>query len=183
MTPPINIMSASAESTTRIGFAIGQSAQPGDVFLLTGELGTGKTCLTQGIAEGVGISGHTKSPTFVLMTQYEGNVTVYHADLYRIDDPSETLDIGLIEQLEGDGICIVEWADKAEEIFPEECLWINLSYYNAKDEPNESNSLTGTMEPKNIENLRKIIIYQGSSRYRKLIDRLSNIADPEVKIL
>jgi tRNA threonylcarbamoyladenosine biosynthesis protein TsaE len=183
MTPTINIISTSAESTTRIGFVIGQSAQSGDVFLLTGELGAGKTCLTQGIAEGVGISGHTRSPTFVLMTQYEGNVTIYHADLYRINDPSEAWDIGLIEQLTGDGICIVEWADKAEEIFPEECLWINLGYYNDRYELDESNGRTSTMDSKNTENLRKIVIYQSSSRYSKLIDRLSNIADPEVKII
>lgn len=183
MTPKINIISTSAESTTRIGFAIGESAQPGDVFLLTGELGAGKTCLTQGIAEGVGISGHTRSPTFVLMTQYKGNITIYHADLYRIDDPSEAWDIGLIEQLTGDGICIVEWADKAEEIFTQECLWINLSHYNDKYGLDESNGLTGTMDPKNTENFRKIVIYQSSSRYNTLIDRLSNITDQEVKII
>ncbi|MEC9308991.1 MAG: tRNA (adenosine(37)-N6)-threonylcarbamoyltransferase complex ATPase subunit type 1 TsaE [Chloroflexota bacterium] len=183
MTPTINIISASAESTTRIGFAIGQSAQSGDVFLLTGELGAGKTCLTQGIAEGVGISGHTRSPTFVLMTQYKGNITIYHADLYRIDDPSEAWDIGLIEQLTGDGICIVEWADKAEEIFPEECLWINLSYYKDINGVDESNSLTGAIDPKSTENLRKIVIYQSSSRYSNLVNRLSNITDTEVKII
>jgi len=183
MTPEINIISTSAEATTRIGFAIGESAQSGDVFLLTGELGAGKTCLTQGIAEGVGISGHTRSPTFVLMTQYKGNITIYHADLYRIDDPSEAWDIGLIEQLTGDGICIVEWADKAEEIFTQECLWINLSHYNDKYGLDESNGLTSTMDPKNTENFRKIVIYQSSSRYNTLIDRLSNITDTEVKII
>jgi tRNA threonylcarbamoyladenosine biosynthesis protein TsaE len=183
MTPTIKIISKSAESTRRIGFTMGQTARSGDVFLLTGELGAGKTCLTQGIAEGVGISGHTRSPTFVLMTQYEGNITIYHADLYRIDDPREVWDIGLIEQLTGDGICVVEWADKAEEIFSEDCLWINLSYYNNKHELDELNGLTSTMEPENTENLRKLVIYQSSSRYSKLIDRLSNIADPEVMII
>jgi tRNA threonylcarbamoyladenosine biosynthesis protein TsaE len=171
MDSTINIISTSSESTRRIGFAIGESAH-------SGELGAGKTCLTQGIAEGVGISGHTRSPTFVLMTQYTGNLTVYHADLYRINNPSEAWDIGLIEQLTGEGICIVEWADKAEEIFPEECLWINLSYYTSQ---NESKSSANTVEFKNTKNLREILIYPSSPRYNTLVRRLSNIANDEIE--
>ena len=128
MEQSLNIITTSPEATERLGRVIGQNAQQGDIFLLTGELGSGKTCLTQGIANGAGVQGHTRSPTFVLMTQYQGRMMVYHADLYRINDPLEAWDIGLYEQLTSDGISIVEWADKAIEIFPDNSLWINLGY-------------------------------------------------------
>ena len=128
MTESIHIRTSSPEETQAIGRRLGEGARPGDVFLLTGPLGAGKTCLTQGIAWGLGVVEYARSPTFVIMTRYRGRVTLYHFDLYRINDPMEAWDLGLEEQLFGDGACVVEWADRAEEVFPPDCLWIDLDY-------------------------------------------------------
>lgn len=128
MTSALRILSHSPEETQQIGRTIGVQARKGDIFLLTGPLGAGKTCLTQGIAWGLGVVEYARSPTFVLMTRYRGRLTLYHLDLYRINDPLEAWDLGLEEQLFGDGVCVVEWADRAKEVFPEDCLWIALDY-------------------------------------------------------
>jgi tRNA threonylcarbamoyladenosine biosynthesis protein TsaE len=91
-------------------------------------LGAGKTCLTQGIASGLDVAGYVRSPTFVLMSRYLGRLTLYHVDLYRIGSAAEAWDLGLDEQLFGHGVCVVEWADRATELFPEESLWIALDH-------------------------------------------------------
>ncbi len=124
----LTIVTASAGETQRVGRIIGGQARPGDVYLLTGPLGAGKTCLTQGLAWGLGVTQHPRSPTFVLMTRYQGRLTLHHMDLYRVSDPLEAWDLGLDEYLGGDGVCVIEWADQAEEVFPDDALWINLDY-------------------------------------------------------
>ena len=134
MTFSANILSNGPEQTRNIGRLVGESAQAGDVFLLTGPLGAGKTCLTQGIAEGLGVQGYVRSPTFVLTTQYEGRLRMYHLDLYRIDAPLEAWDLGLDEQLFGEGVCVVEWADRTPDIFPENSLWVFLDHVGKGDE-------------------------------------------------
>ncbi len=128
MNDSLFIQTATPEETQAIGRNLGELARPGDVFLLTGPLGSGKTCLTQGIAWGLDVVEYARSPTFVIMTRYRGRLTLYHFDLYRINDPMEAWDLGLDEQLFGDGACVVEWADRAEEVFPADCLWIDLNY-------------------------------------------------------
>ena len=133
MTRPIYIKSPNAEFTQELGKAIGEIASAGDVILLTGELGSGKTCLTQGIALGLGVEGYVRSPTFVLMTRHHGRLTLHHVDLYRMGSSAEAWDLGLDEQLFGEGICVIEWADRAADIFPEDCLWIDLDYGSDSD--------------------------------------------------
>jgi tRNA threonylcarbamoyladenosine biosynthesis protein TsaE len=133
MTGKLHIESASPEETQAVGRLLGERAQAGDVFLLCGPLGAGKTCLTQGIAWGLEVKEYARSPTFVLMTRYRGRLTLYHFDLYRINEPLEAWDLGLDEQLFGDGACVVEWAERAEDIFPEDCLWIDLDYAEEGD--------------------------------------------------
>jgi tRNA threonylcarbamoyladenosine biosynthesis protein TsaE len=124
----LKVLTHDPEETQQVGRVIGHHAQPGDIYLLAGPLGAGKTCLTQGIAWGLGVAGHPRSPTFVLMTRYQGRLTLHHLDLYRIGSPWEAWDLGLEEQLLGDDVCVVEWADQAEEIFPPDALWIRLDY-------------------------------------------------------
>ena len=129
MPEKLTIHTNTPEETRRIGEVIGQSAAPGDIYLLTGPLGAGKTCLTQGIARGLGVDGYARSPTFVLITRYRGRLILHHADLYRIDHPAEAWDLGLDDIMSaGEDILIVEWAERAEEIFPEDALWIDLDY-------------------------------------------------------
>ncbi len=128
MTDTLLIRSTGAESTQDLGRTIGEQASAGDVILLTGELGAGKTCLTQGIALGLGVEGYVRSPTFVLMSRHHGRLTLHHVDLYRMGSAAEAWDLGLDEQLFGEGVCVIEWADRATELFPEDCLWIDLGY-------------------------------------------------------
>lgn len=129
----ITILTTGPEQTQEVGRAIGEQAQAGDIFLLTGPLGAGKTCLTQGIAAGVGVSGYVRSPTFVLATRYQGRLTLHHMDLYRIESAGEAWDLGLDEQLFGGGISIVEWAERAAAIFPPESLWTELDHVDSGD--------------------------------------------------
>jgi tRNA threonylcarbamoyladenosine biosynthesis protein TsaE len=128
MSDPLSIHSAGAQFTQDLGRTIGENASAGDVILLTGELGSGKTCLTQGIALGLGVEGYVRSPTFVLMTRHHGRLTLHHVDLYRMSSAAEAWDLGLDEQLFGEGICVIEWADRAAELFSEDCLWVHLDY-------------------------------------------------------
>ena len=104
------------------------------MILLVGELGAGKTCLTQGVARGLEVQGYVRSPSFVIATRYEGRLTLHHVDLFRIEDPLEAWDMGLVEVFEGDGLSVVEWADRAPEIFPSHSLWISLEYGRDEDE-------------------------------------------------
>lgn len=126
--PPLKIVTSSPEETRALGKTLGQAAEPGDLFLLCGELGTGKTCLVQGLAQGLGVRDLVRSPTFVLVAQHSGRLTLYHIDLYRLDDLREVADLGLDEYLEGDGVCAVEWADKAMALFPGKHLLVELRH-------------------------------------------------------
>ncbi len=125
---PLVLRSHSARETARIGSALGQYAEPGDVFLLSGELGAGKTCLTQGIAKGLGVDEYVRSPTFVLVSVHQGRLPLYHIDIYRLDEVAEVVDLGLEEYLAGDGVSVIEWASKALEVFPQPCMLVTLTY-------------------------------------------------------
>jgi tRNA threonylcarbamoyladenosine biosynthesis protein TsaE len=118
----------SPEETQQVGRRIGELARPGDVLLLSGELGAGKTCLTQGIAWGLGIEEYALSPTFVIMREMHGRLPLYHMDLYRLDHIQETQDLGLDDYFYGDGVCVVEWAEKAAALMPPEHLAVEISY-------------------------------------------------------
>jgi len=128
MNAALELVTHGPKETQRIGRLLGNVALPGDIFLLEGPLGAGKTCLTQGIAWGLGVQEYARSPTFVLVTRYIGKHTIHHMDLFRIDDPLEAADLGLEEYLESDDICVVEWADKAPNLFPMDSLRIELGY-------------------------------------------------------
>ena len=124
----LKFTSHSQEQTQRLGTRLGELAQAGDVILLAGNLGSGKTCLTQGIAWGLGVKEYAFSPSFVIIREYHGRLTLYHIDFYRLDRIEEIADLGLDEYLYGKGVCIVEWAEKGMAVLPEEHLLINLSY-------------------------------------------------------
>lgn len=116
----------SPQETQELGEALGRGAVRGDVILLEGNLGAGKTCLTQGIALGLGIQGPVRSPTFILANEHHGRLTLYHVDLYRLDALKEVEDLGLDDYIEGDGLTVVEWADKAPTYFPSQHLLVHL---------------------------------------------------------
>ena len=126
-----DLVTHSAEQTARVGEHLGRLLDPGMVVCLQGNLGSGKTCLTQGIGRGLGVAGTINSPTFVLINEYgpkDSGPHLYHVDLYRIDDWTETLSLGLEDYIYGDGITVIEWCDRAAEVMPRDRLWITLTY-------------------------------------------------------
>jgi len=128
----LDLISHSADQTRRLGMHLGELLNAGDVICLRGELGVGKTCLVQGIARGMQITGPVSSPSFTLVNEYESpasGLRVYHIDLYRLEDAlSDALAIGLEEYLYGDGVCIIEWSERAWDAMPAERLTIELRY-------------------------------------------------------
>ena len=122
-------------ATKEYGSRLAEEAVPGQVIALIGDLGAGKTTLTKYIAEGLGVTEHVQSPTFTIVREYHsGRMPLYHFDVYRIDDPDEMFEIGYEEYFYGDGLCVVEWADKIEELLPEGTRIIRLSYGGAEEE-------------------------------------------------
>ena len=109
----------SPEETFAFGKQIGQQAKAGEVYTLVGDLGVGKTVLTQGVAAGLGIEESVNSPTFTIMQIYEeGRLPFYHFDVYRIGDVEEMDEIGYEDYFYGEGVCLIEWANLIEEILP-----------------------------------------------------------------
>lgn len=117
------------EETHEVGEEIGRQLKSGDVVALIGDLGVGKTCLTQGIARGVGLDPDqvVNSPSYILINEYAGRTPIYHIDLYRLQRLEEIVDLGLEEYLEGDGICVIEWADRMEKLLPENYIQIRMA--------------------------------------------------------
>lgn len=124
----LEIISHSPEETQKIGVRLGELALPGDVFLLVGGLGAGKTCLTQGIAWGLGIKEYAASPSFVVIRELYGRLPLYHIDFYRLDHLEEIAELGLDDYLYGKGVSVVEWAEKGLSLLPEEHLLVEIGY-------------------------------------------------------
>ncbi len=117
----------SAEETFALGKQLGETAKPGQVFTLIGDLGVGKTVFTQGVAKGLDITEPISSPTFTIVQVYEeGKIPFYHFDVYRIGDVEEMEEIGYEDYFYGDGVCFIEWANLIEEILPESYTEITI---------------------------------------------------------
>ena len=125
MSASLTIKSDSPGETRRLGARLGRLLRPGDVVLLSGELGSGKTCLVQGIARGLGVTSPVTSKSFVLLGEYEGRLRLYHADLYRLEEPAQAEELALMEYC-APGALVVEWAERAWDVFPPEHLLIRL---------------------------------------------------------
>jgi len=151
----LTLITKNPNETKQIGRAIGNLLKPGDILLLFGELGTGKTCLTQGIADGIGIDDgqYVNSPSYILINVYKARIPIYHIDLYRILDADELFDLGLDEYLFGKGICIIEWADRLTEL-PNNYLKIILEWLD--------------------HDIRKFMITGVGTRYENIVEELSN---------
>jgi len=134
----LRISTVSDKETEEAGFYLGKVLVKGDIICLTGDLGAGKTVLVKGIASGLGVDDYVTSPTFTLINEYEGEIPVYHFDVYRIADTEELYDIGINEYLYGDGIILIEWADLIREILPEEVIWVNIDKCFSNTPQNQS---------------------------------------------
>lgn len=128
--PQLVLSSKSLGQTLYWGKCLGRLLGRSDVVALVGELGTGKTTLVQGMADGLGVDKgcYVTSPTFTIINEYKGRVPIYHLDFYRIDSTSEVENLGLEEYLLGDGVVLIEWAEKIEAFLPKEYLMISLEY-------------------------------------------------------
>ncbi len=147
----VEIISVSTENTMEIGRSIGEGLQDGDVVALSGELGSGKTCFTGGLARGLGVDEKYRitSPTFTLINEYPARHRLYHFDVYRISDYSELDDLGCDEYLGTEGVVVIEWAEKIKKILPEKTVYIHFEYVD--------------------ENRRKMIIRASADRLNELI--------------
>jgi tRNA threonylcarbamoyladenosine biosynthesis protein TsaE len=153
----IVLRSDSPAATRAIGRRLAHLLRPGDIVLLQGELGAGKTCLAQGIGAGLGVKEGIKSSAFVLVNEYDGRLRLFLADLYRLSDPAEIADLALEENAEN-GVLVVEWPDRAWDEMPAEYLLIRLEWLDDR-------SRELTLEPE-------------GERARELAERLAQSLEP-----
>ena len=121
-----NIYLDNDKETREIGFKLGKLLKPGSIVCLIGDLGAGKTTMTQSLAEALEVDDYITSPTFTIVNEYEGKMPPYHFDVYRIGCSEEMYDIGFDEYINGEGVCIIEWANIIEDILPDDYLKIEL---------------------------------------------------------
>ena len=116
----------SPAETAALGKEMGKNAQRGQIFCLTGDLGTGKTVFTKGFAAGLGVTDHVTSPTFTIVNEYEGKIPLFHFDLYRLGDEEELWDIGWEDYLGRGGVCAVEWSESFPGAIPPEAVTVTI---------------------------------------------------------
>ena len=151
-----NMITNSAKETQHLGEKIAGLMKPGSVIALTGELGSGKTTFTKGLARGLGVPDpeYVNSPSFVLAREYKGRINLYHFDLYRLDNLHDIEYIGIQEYLNGDGVVVIEWAEKGLPIVPRDNLLITIRYTSA------------------AKRERSVSLKPQGQRYRELIEQL-----------
>lgn len=137
------IKTSSPEETVRAGEVLGALLEPGDLLCLSGDLGAGKTTFARGVALGLGIKGRVTSPTFILINEYQGKIPMYHMDVYRLDGPAGMDELGYEEYFYGNGVTLVEWAEKVENILPGERMDIYLA-----PSPEDSDAREITLKPR-----------------------------------
>ncbi|WP_125154053.1 tRNA (adenosine(37)-N6)-threonylcarbamoyltransferase complex ATPase subunit type 1 TsaE [Clostridium rectalis] len=140
------------DETICIGKQIGQLSNPGDIICLVGDLGTGKTHLTKGIAKGLNINDHITSPTFNIVNEYMGRLKFYHFDVYRVSDPDEIAAIGFDEYIFSQGVSVIEWANYIDELIPEEHIKIHIE----KIDNSDSRKITINFSGKRYEYIKEI---------------------------
>ncbi|HEX7533770.1 MAG TPA: tRNA (adenosine(37)-N6)-threonylcarbamoyltransferase complex ATPase subunit type 1 TsaE [Syntrophales bacterium] len=145
-TAKLKVKSRSPEETFLIGKIIGRNLIEKDIVALVGDLGAGKTCLAHGIARGLGVPDEYQitSPSFTLINEYQGRMMLYHFDLYRLSRASDMDDMGYEEYFFGQGVSVIEWADKVTGILPQESLFVLINY----TDENERNIIISGQEKK-----------------------------------
>lgn len=154
----VQVVAGDAREVIEWGRRLGKELEAGDVICLFGELGSGKTTFSQGIAAGLGVAGPVTSPTFTLIKVYQGRLPFYHADLYRLEDPAQLEDLGLEEFIYGDGVFVVEWAGRLGKYAPVDFLEVRFEYL-----PDPQNG-------------RQIALLPHGRRYRELVGKLEGEA-------
>lgn len=125
--------SKSTEETLRLGKRIGSVLKPNEVIALTGQLGAGKTTLIQGIAEGLGVKDYVTSPSFIIINEYQGRISLYHIDLYRLNEGIEIRDLGIEEYFTCGGVCVIEWAERLKNLLPKSAETIEIKIISEQE--------------------------------------------------
>ena len=128
-----SLATSSPEETDAAGERLGTTLGPGDVVALSGELGAGKTIFVQGLVRALGVTSGATSPTFVLVNEYRGRLPVHHVDAYRTASLAELLDLGVEEMMDGDGVTVIEWAERLEPVLPARAVRVRIA--GVGDEP------------------------------------------------
>ncbi len=124
----LTIITKSPEETKNLGKEVSKLTKPGDLLAFYGELGAGKTCFIQGISQGLEVKDYVTSPSFTIINEYQGKVPVYHFDLFRLDDDEDIFELGYEEYFYGEGLTVIEWAEKIEQLLPKEHLKIDIKF-------------------------------------------------------
>ncbi len=150
---------ASVDGTRELAAAVASLARPGDVVVLAGDLGAGKTAFVQGFGRALGVEERITSPTFTLVHVYEGRLPIHHLDVYRLDQLNEALDLGLAEMLDEGGVVLIEWGDAILPVLPHDLLEVRLTFGEGDDDRGvhlrpvgpgwsaRSRALAGALEP------------------------------------
>ena len=152
----LDFISHSEAQTRRLGARLGELLEGGETIALEGDLGTGKTRWVQGVSQGLQVDQNVTSPTFKLVNEYPGRLTLYHIDLFRINQAAEALAFGLEDYLYGDGVSLIEWAERVVEILPPARLWITFHYLD--------------------DTKRRITMQAAGDRYQRLIEDFKRVA-------
>ena len=152
----LKLISDSREQTLETGRIIGSVLERGDIVALIGELGSGKTCLTQGLAQGLGVAENVPvvSPTFTLINEYPGRLPLVHLDVYRLSGPRDLEDMGYEEYFYGGGVIVIEWAEKIRDVLPDRTLFVCMRYVD--------------------ENTREMVLEGPEEKMRMLEERLQS---------
>lgn len=141
MSKTLTLHSLSSDETIELGRKIGEFLKKGDVLAMQGTLAAGKTTITKGIAQSLGVTDVITSPTFCLISEYEGKMPLYHLDVYRLEGAEDFINLGTDDMIYGDGVCIIEWSEKIMEELPENTIIIRLT-----PDPENSTERTITIE-------------------------------------
>ncbi len=124
----LTIITKSPEETKNLGKEVSKLTKPGDLLAFYGELGAGKTCFIQGISQGLKVKDYVTSPSFTIMNEYQGKIPIYHFDLFRLDNDEDILELGYEEYFYGEGLTVIEWAEKIEQLLPKEHLKVDIKF-------------------------------------------------------
>ena len=156
----IRFISKSPEETIKIAVQLSKYILPGSIICLSGDLGTGKTAFTQGLGKGLGITDYITSPSYTIINEYyTASMPLYHFDVYRLESPDEIFELGCDEYFFGEGVTIIEWAEKIKEVLPKEKLWITIKYGK---KPNERVISMNAYGNKNKAILKEIRTYENT---------------------
>ena len=130
----IDARTSSVDDTRALGARLAELARPGDIIVLAGEMGAGKTAFAQGVAQGLGVKDTVTSPTFTLVRDYEGRIPMHHLDVYRLDHLNEVTELGLAELLDDGAVTLIEWGDVVLPVLPTDFVEVRLQYGDDDDE-------------------------------------------------